>query len=575
MPLGTVTSYSTDCGMPRRLEAFTVTTCPSADTSMRSRLECSACSRTSLRSQARTAISPPKLLISSRLPGRTAKVVSVCCRAARAARARVGTNISLLLDPLRDAARLAQQLDFAPHRFGEMVIQVRVAGILRQRPARLRDGRVDRRETVLEHPDGQAVEPPGALALVQRALQLGDGAVVRRIDRAHPPHAAGPGLRDELAAARRGGAAQGEPRATRREHGQRDPRGEQLRHGEREPAAARRDGDDPDPPGDGGPEVGPGGPVLERSGAGDDLPELVQGRAALGAIRQVRGERLALGGGQRLVQVLRQTGSPVVAHRATPPFFNPGASAAPCARGAAAISTSRRRCPAASRSPRAGTPRRRAAGTPAWRRRGGGRSPARSPRPSPACPSVRRARRARPGRSPVARAPGPAPCGGRGPGSRRAGAATFRTPPHRGTSPASATRGRTRPASGHPPDPRPSCAGTDCESGPDESGTAARTHARRRSPRGRRPLLPTRPPPMLDPCAVSPPRGSCTRLDRWPRSKVVKDLDPDALQAAEIIGLVGVLVAVVDPRWNAPRHQLQQNRHFNYNRNCDGQRYVV
>ncbi|PYO35563.1 MAG: hypothetical protein DMD74_06810 [Gemmatimonadetes bacterium] len=80
--------------MPRRLEAFTVTTCPSADTVMRSRLECSACTRTSLRSQARTAISPPKLSISSRLPGRTATVVSVCCRAARAARARVGTNIS-------------------------------------------------------------------------------------------------------------------------------------------------------------------------------------------------------------------------------------------------------------------------------------------------------------------------------------------------------------------------------------------------------------------------------------------------------------------------------------------------
>src|SRR5207249_3735459 len=163
-------------------------------------------------------------------------------------------------------------------------------------------------------------------------------------------------------------------------------------------------------------------PVLERAGAGDDLPELVQGRAALGAIRQVRGERLALGGGQRLVQVLRQTGSPVVAHRATPSFFNPGASAAPCARGAAAISTS-------------------------WRR-------------------------------------------------------------------------RTGPASGHPPDPRPPLAGTGSESGPDAAGTAARTHPPRRSARGRRPLLPTGPPPMLDPCAVSPPRESCTRLDRGMRIRV-------------------------------------------------------
>src|SRR5256885_1801791 len=239
IPWGTVRSSSTDGGRPRRLEAFTVTTCRSADTSMRSRLECWASGRTSLRSQARTAISPPKLLISSRLPGRTAKVVSVCCRAARAARARVGTNISLLLDPLRDAARLAQQLDFAPHRFGEMVIQVRVAGILRQRPARLRDGRVDRRETVLEHPDGQAVEPPGALALVQRALQLGDGAVVRRIDRADPPHAAGPGLRDELAAARRGGAAPSGPRATPRAHRQRGAPRAQPRPGGPETAAAR------------------------------------------------------------------------------------------------------------------------------------------------------------------------------------------------------------------------------------------------------------------------------------------------------------------------------------------------
>src|SRR5437773_2280613 len=238
MPLGTVTSYSTCCGGPRRLEAFTVTTWPSAETSIRSRLECSACSRTSLRSQARTAISPPKLLTSSRLPARTGKVVSVCCATARAARARVVTNIVLLLDPLRDAARLAQQIELAPHRFGEMVIQVHVAGVLRQRPARLRDGRVDRRETVLEHPDGQAVEAPGALALVQRALQLGDGAVVRRIDGADPPHRTGVGFRDELAAARRGGAAQGEPRATRRDHCQRDARGEQLRHGEREAPAA-------------------------------------------------------------------------------------------------------------------------------------------------------------------------------------------------------------------------------------------------------------------------------------------------------------------------------------------------
>src|SRR2546430_16197428 len=170
MPLGTVTSYSTDCGMPRRLEAFTVTTCPSADTSMRSRLECSACSRTSLRSQARTAISPPKLLTSSRLPARTGKVVSVCCATARAARARVVTNIVLLLDPLRDAARLAQQIELAPHRFGEMVIQVHVAGVLRQRPARLCDRRVDRRETLLEHAAGGAVQPARPLAVVQRPL---------------------------------------------------------------------------------------------------------------------------------------------------------------------------------------------------------------------------------------------------------------------------------------------------------------------------------------------------------------------------------------------------------------------
>src|SRR2546430_223672 len=377
-----------------------------------------------------------------------------------------------------------------------------------------------------------------------------------------------------------GVAAKREPRAARGDHGEGDPGGGELGHGEGEAGAPRLDGNDrrgcTDALRDRGPQVGARGPVLERLRPGDHAPQLRQRGGALGAAGEVRGERLALGRRQRPVEVLREAGSPVVGHRATPSsLISPDASAAPCARGAIATSTCRRRCRATRRSLRAGTRRRRATGTPLWPRPAGGRWPARSPSSSPASRPAPRPHPTCRGRCPAAPAPPPAPCGGRGSGSPPGGAARFRTRPRRGTSPASAMRGRTHPASGRPPDPRPSYGGTDCGSGTGESGTAARTRERRRSPPGRRPLLPTRPPPMLDPCAVSPPRGSCTQLDRWPRSKVVKDLDPDALQAAEIIRLVGVLVAVVDPRWNAPRHQLQQDRHFNYNRNSDGQPYVV
>ncbi len=64
--------------------------------SMSSWLEWSACTRTVLWFQALTVIEPPKLLTSSRTPGRTAIVVSVCGSASAASAANVSNMVSIL-----------------------------------------------------------------------------------------------------------------------------------------------------------------------------------------------------------------------------------------------------------------------------------------------------------------------------------------------------------------------------------------------------------------------------------------------------------------------------------------------
>src|SRR5437867_12570934 len=130
-----------------------------------------------------------------------------------------------------------QQLDFLPHRIGEMQVQVIAARIALQRALRLRDRAVDDGEILPEHTDGRSVE----LSLVarQRFLELGDGRVGRR-----PPATSGSErvigrwARDVLIGRncwlRR---AQTDPHTSGREQRQRDTRSEQLPDGQTETAA--------------------------------------------------------------------------------------------------------------------------------------------------------------------------------------------------------------------------------------------------------------------------------------------------------------------------------------------------
>src|SRR5205814_427752 len=67
---GALIWYSTICAIPRRLSALTLTVEAPTSTSIRSRLECVACTRTEFWFQALTTTSPPKLSTSSRIPGR-------------------------------------------------------------------------------------------------------------------------------------------------------------------------------------------------------------------------------------------------------------------------------------------------------------------------------------------------------------------------------------------------------------------------------------------------------------------------------------------------------------------------
>src|SRR3989442_6294004 len=88
--------------------------------------------RTALRLHVLIAISPPKLLTSRRAPCFTGRVVSVCWATARAARA--ARVVSIPFSPLLalragEHARLPQQLQFAPHRVGEVMVQVRAARV--------------------------------------------------------------------------------------------------------------------------------------------------------------------------------------------------------------------------------------------------------------------------------------------------------------------------------------------------------------------------------------------------------------------------------------------------------------
>src|SRR3989441_10283972 len=204
---GAVIWYSPICAEPRRLSALTFTVVRSAETSMRSRLECVACTRTEFWFQARTTISPPKFSTSSRMPARTGTVVSVCWVTASAMTA--ATFMSTMSIPLgpggRERAGPPQQLQLTPHGIGEGLIQIDAAGIGCERPPRLRDRGGDRHEALREHAHRRAVEPPALAPLLDGALQLGDSHIVLRA-RLLPPHKGGRRLPCRPASDRAGGA---------------------------------------------------------------------------------------------------------------------------------------------------------------------------------------------------------------------------------------------------------------------------------------------------------------------------------------------------------------------------------
>ena len=83
---GRVTRNSTFCAGPRRDIDCTWSTSSTRRTSIQSRRECSAWTRTASFAQVAIAIPPPKLCRSSRVPRRTTTVVSVVARAARGSR---------------------------------------------------------------------------------------------------------------------------------------------------------------------------------------------------------------------------------------------------------------------------------------------------------------------------------------------------------------------------------------------------------------------------------------------------------------------------------------------------------
>src|SRR5881396_658919 len=236
--------YSTICASPRRLSAFPLPVEAPTWTSMRSRLEGVASTRTEFRFQALTTTSPPKLSTSRRIPGRTGTVVSDCWATASVMTAAMfRSTISIPLGPGRcQCAGPSQELQLAPHGVGEVLIQIRAPGIGRERPPRLHDRGVDRHQALREHAHRGAVEAPARAPLVQGTLQLGDGRVVARARLLDPPHRGGrhirgrPALRDRAARSERR-AVQRQVRAARAEQQQQRGRRGELRDGERDAAA--------------------------------------------------------------------------------------------------------------------------------------------------------------------------------------------------------------------------------------------------------------------------------------------------------------------------------------------------
>src|SRR5690242_17386413 len=157
---------------PRPPLLWMLTTPPVWSTRIRDRCSPLACTRTALRAQVCTTMSPEWVLSSRRCPRCTVKVVSMSGASAVAARARASSTGGLLSAPGRDDGRgLTKQVDLAAHGPGEVGVEVRIVGVGRERPAGLRDGPVDEREVALENVHGGRIED--SPALLEHLLQLG------------------------------------------------------------------------------------------------------------------------------------------------------------------------------------------------------------------------------------------------------------------------------------------------------------------------------------------------------------------------------------------------------------------
>src|SRR5580765_3177068 len=169
-------SRSITDGAPSRLPVLMITVFPAIETSMRPRRPVSACTLTRFSVQPWTVIPPPKLLTERLAPAGTAKVVSVClCGASTTsiAAASVANMFVLLLGlGCGHVVHTPQQIHLAPHRVGEVEVQVRVARVVPQRHARFGDRPIDNGKVLPHDTHGRRIE--ALLVLVQRNLQLGN-----------------------------------------------------------------------------------------------------------------------------------------------------------------------------------------------------------------------------------------------------------------------------------------------------------------------------------------------------------------------------------------------------------------
>src|SRR5260221_3107608 len=159
--------------------------------------------------------SPAKLLIASRVPFCTATVSSVFGTSSRPAGASACASVSAMSSPVisivafcllpfafclltlslslrsYQCRRAAEERELALPRVREMVIEVDVGGIGRQRRPRLIDRLVDRVEVRFENPDRARIEVRASG--VERLLEIRDRFVVARIRDRHPHQRGGRG----------------------------------------------------------------------------------------------------------------------------------------------------------------------------------------------------------------------------------------------------------------------------------------------------------------------------------------------------------------------------------------------